>query len=262
MPASMINTPPIKAVRVLSTGSGEQHKEHRFGSRLPKSLWALTSRSWVKIPINVFVLEHRDGLVLFDTGMNPAIVSDRNYVSSWIGRFFLKRVFRLHIGPDDSLAKQLNLAGYAAADVSKVIVSHLHFDHIGGISEVAQAQLLVSADEWQQLSEPHPERDFILREHIELPGAKWQPIDFSKTDDPLCALFGGCYDVMGDGSMVLLPTPGHTLGSLSMLVRSDGLPPLLLIGDLSYDVDMLMQDRLPGVYADKARLLSSFARVR
>lgn len=261
-PTSAAARPPIADVRVFSTGSGEQHREHRYGSRLPKIWWALTSRSWIHIPINVFLIEHRDGLVLFDAGMDPAIASDPNYVDSAIGRFFMKRVFRLHIRSDDSLANQLERLGYAAADVSKVVVSHLHFDHVGGIADVLQAELIVSRAEWRQLERPHPERDYFFREHIELPGANWRPIDFEPTDDPLLAPFGGCYDVMGDGSMQLLPTPGHTVGSMSMLVRTDSRPPLLLVGDLTYDVGLLMKDRLPGIYADKVQLKASFARVR
>ncbi|MGI9294664.1 MAG: N-acyl homoserine lactonase family protein [Pseudomonadales bacterium] len=253
---------PITSVHVISTGSAEQHKEHRYGSRLPKTWWALRSRSWVEIPINVFVLEHRDGLVLFDAGLDPAIESDPNYISQAIGRFFLRKVFRIHIGPEDTLTKKLEALGYAVADVHKAIISHLHFDHIGCIGEIPQAELLVSRDEWRQLSKPHPERDWILRERIELPGAKWQPIDFAPTDDPLLAPFGGCYDVMGDGSMILLPTPGHTPGSLSMLVRTDEFAPLLLVADLTYEVDLLMRDQVPGVYGDKAQLKSSFAKVR
>jgi glyoxylase-like metal-dependent hydrolase (beta-lactamase superfamily II) len=220
------------------------------------------SRSWIEIPIHVFVIEHRDGLVLFDTGLDPAIASNPNYINSAIGRLFMKHVFRLHIGPTDTLAHKLNAIGYAASDVCKVVISHLHFDHIGGIGDVPQADLLVSRNEWRQLSQPHPERSYIFREHIELPGAKWMPLDFVATDDPLLEPFGSCYDVMGDGSIVLIPTPGHTVGSLSMLVRTDNYPPLLLIGDLAYDVDLLMRDQLPGIYANKAQLQSSFARVR
>ena len=53
-------------------------------------------------------------------------------------------------------------------------------------------------------------------------------------DDALLAPFGGCYDVMEDGSMTLPPTPGHTPGSMSMLVRAADMPPLLLAGDLTY----------------------------
>lgn len=252
----------ITSVHVISTGSAEQHKEHRYGSRLPKTWWALASRSWVRIPINVFALEHRDGLVLFDAGLDPAIVSDPNYVSQAIGRFFLRRVFRIHIGPNDTLTKKLEELGYATGDVCKVIISHLHFDHIGCIKEVPQAELLVSRDEWRQLSKLHPEREWILREHIETPGAKWRQIDFAPTDDQLFSPFGGCYDVMRDGSMVLLPTPGHTPGSFSMLAQSDGFPPLLFVGDLTYEAELLMQDQVPGVYDDKAQLKSSFAKVR
>jgi len=262
---AMTSTEPrraIESVQVFSTGSGQQHKEHRYGSRAPKMWWALTSRSWIELPINVFVIKHRDGLVLFDTGLDPAIVSDPNYVDSAIGRFFMRRVFRLTIGPDDTVAKNLDRLNLRAEDVNTVVVSHLHFDHIGGIADVPQAELLVSRDEWQQLSGPHPDRDYFFRDHIQLPGANWQPIDFTATQDPLLAPFGGSHDVMGDGTLMLLPTPGHTVGSLSMLVRSDDCPPLLLIGDLSYAVELLIRDQLPGIYADKSELLASFAKVR
>ena len=94
-----------------------------------------------------------------------------------------------------------------------------------------------------------------------MPGARWRQIDFVPNDNPLFVPFGGCYDVMGDGSMSLLPTPGHTPGSLFMLVRSEGLPPLLFVGDLTYGLDLLMEDQSPGT-GDQTRLRSSFARVR
>lgn len=251
----------IKGVHVISTGYGEQHREHRYGSRLPQLWWLLTSRSWIKLPINAFVIEHRDGLVLFDTGLDPAIESDPGYISQAIGRFLLRRIFKIHIGPKDSLGNQLDLAGIKPSAIQKVVISHLHFDHIGGIKDVLQADLLVSRDEWNILSEPHPEREWILREHIEIPGTKWCPVDFAGTDDPLFESFSGIYDVMGDGSMILLPTPGHTSGSMSLLLRSSAFPPLLLIGDLTYQADLLMTDQVPGT-GDAEQLRESFAKVR
>lgn len=253
--------PAIKAVHPITTGYVEQHKEHRLGSSKPLMWWVLTSRSWVKAPITAYAIEHRDGLVLFDTGVDPALVSNPDYISSAIGRFILNRVFRFHIGPEDALDKQLQAINLAATDVSKVVVSHLHFDHIGGIAHVPQAELLVSSDEWRRLDAPSPERDWILREHIELPGAKWHPVEFAPTDDPLLTPFGGCYDVMGDGTMMLLPTPGHSPGSMSMLVRSSGLPPLLFVGDLTYELEPLHHDRVPGI-GDPDQLKASFAIVR
>ncbi|MEM7612500.1 MAG: N-acyl homoserine lactonase family protein [Pseudomonadota bacterium] len=252
----------VESVQAFTTGAAQQHKEHRFGSRAPKIWWALTSRSWIEIPINVFVIKHQDGQVLFDTGLDPAVNSDPHYVHSAIGRFFMRRVFRFDIGPDDTVTANLMRLNLRAEDVSTVVVSHLHFDHIGGIGDVPQAELLVSRDEWEQLSGPHPDRDYFFREHIILPGAKWRPIDFASTDDPILAPFGGCYDVMGDGALILIPTPGHTRGSLSMLIRTQERPPLLLIGDLSYSPELLMRDQLPGIFADKSQLAASYAKVR
>lgn len=254
-------SPNVKAVHIATIGYGEQHLEHRYGSSKPRLWWALTSKSWITIPINVYVIEHRDGLVLFDTGMDPAIITDPGYISSPIGRYLLPRIFRLHIDKEESLARQLANLGLSASDVCKVAVSHLHFDHVGGIADVPQAELLVSQAEWQQLDTPHPERQWILREHIKLPGAKWCPIEFKGSDDSLLAPFGGYYDVMGDMSMVLLPTPGHTPGSMSLLIRSAGMPPLLLVGDLTYELDLLLRDQTPGL-GDKQQLRASFAKVR
>lgn len=254
-------SPAIRDVHVITTGHGEQHREHRYGSSKPLMWWVLTSRSWVSLPINAFAIEHRDGLVLFDTGIDPAIVSDPNYISSSVGRFLLRRIFRFHVGADDALDSRLDAVNLAASDVSKVVISHLHFDHIGGIGHVPQAELLVSQDEWEQLAVPHPERDWILREHIELPRANWRPIDFAPTNDPLLKPFGGCFDVMGDESMMLLPTPGHSPGSMSMLVRSRNLPPLLFVGDLTYELNLLLNDQVPGL-GDVDELRASFAKVR
>ncbi len=256
-----INQTAIKSVNVLATGRGSQHKEHRFGSWKPSLWWVLTSRSWIEIPILVYVIEHKDGLVLFDAGMSLEVQTDPEYFATPIGRFFARKIFRFKIGSDDTLTGNLLKLGYEASDVRKVVVSHLHFDHIGCINEVPQAELLVGTREWRQLAEPHPERDFILREHIELPGARWQQVEFQQTDDSLFLPFGGCFDVMGDGSMILLPTPGHTVGSLSMLVRSGIYPPLLFVGDLTYASDLLFKNQIPGT-GDRKALQSSFEKVR
>ncbi len=107
---------------------------------------------------------------------------------------------------------------------------------------------------------PHSERHFIFRRDIELSGAKWQRISFQPTDDPSITPFTHAFDLMGDGSMVLLPTPGHSPGSLSMLVRRESAPPLLLVGDLCYGLELLERCQLPGI-GDKKELRASFAKV-
>lgn len=251
----------VRSIALLSTGSGEAHPEHQRGTWLPLWWWVLTSKRWMDIPINCFAIEHRDGLILFDTGLDPAIATDPDYISHPIGRFLLKRLFRFHIGVEDRLDRKLREAGFSADSVKKAVFSHLHFDHVGGIAQIPDAELIVSRQEWDVLSGPHPEREWILREHIQIPKAKWRPVEFVPTDDPLFAPFEGCHDVMGDGSLILLPTPGHTPGSSSLLIRTPQLSPILLIGDLAYSADMLMEDKVPGT-GDAKRLRQSYAKVR
>ncbi len=251
----------VAAVKVLQSGRAEQHAEHRYGSRLPRLWWVFLGRRWVPLPLQCFLIEHRDGLVLFDAGIDPAIVSDRRYIRQAIGRFLLPRIFRLHLEASDRIDHVLAAEGVGARDIRTAVISHLHFDHCGGIAQIPQADLLVSAREWEILSQPHPERDWILREHIDIPSTKWRRIAFEPTDDPLFRGFDGIHDVAGDGSMMLLPTPGHTPGSLSMLIRQEGWDPILLVGDLTYEVALLEKDIVPGI-GDGETLLASFAKVR
>jgi N-acyl homoserine lactone hydrolase len=87
----------------------------------------------------------------------------------------------------------------------------------------------------------------LLRDHIQVPGLTWVPITPQTVQDPSIAPFTHAHDVMGDGSLLLLPTPGHTPGSMSLLLRGEGLPSMLFVGDVTYDADLLAADRVPGV---------------
>ena len=250
----------VRSVSVITTGTAEVHYEHIYGSSMPALWWIFFGRQWVTVPVNVYIIEHSDGLVLFDTGMDRAVMTEPDF---WPGGFtgtIMRHLFRFHIGPDDTLTRQLEKSGYSGAEVRKVVISHLHCDHAGGISEIPQAELLVSEEEWRWMSGPHPERHMVFRRDIKIEGAKWNQISLQPTEDPSVAPFTNAFDLMGDGSMVLLPTPGHTPGSLSMLVRRDNAPPLLLIGDLTYGVELLERGQLPGT-GDKKKLLASFAKV-
>ncbi|MGI9353780.1 MAG: N-acyl homoserine lactonase family protein [Rhizobiaceae bacterium] len=250
----------ISSIKVLNCGRAEQHTEHRYGSSLPQLWWIFFGKKWVPLPLNCFLIEHRDGYVLFDTGIDPAITSEKDYINQAIGRFLLPKIFRFKVTEADRIDRVLSKVGVRASDVRIAVISHMHFDHVGGIAQIPQADLLVSDREWAILSEPHPEREWVLKEHIEIPFAKWRQISFTRTDDPLFKQFEGIHDVAGDGSMILLPTPGHTAGSMSMLIRQPGWDPILLVGDLTYETALLENDVLPGT-GDRETLLASYTKI-
>jgi glyoxylase-like metal-dependent hydrolase (beta-lactamase superfamily II) len=241
----------IARVIALSTGSVRIRPEHIASNGTPELWWLLTSRRWSEpLPINVYVIEHRDGLVLFDAGQDRASVTDVDYFPKAL-RGIYGRLARFEIAEDQTLPTLLERAGYAMRDVCKVIVSHLHQDHIGALAQLSHAEFYVSEPEWKTLHAPFPELSGVLRAHID-PTWNWKRIAFGPVPDAP-APFASAYDVMGDGSLVLVPTPGHTPGSMSLLVRDGASEPLLLVGDLTYSCELLHQHVVPGV--GKAREL-------
>lgn len=257
----MQNPAPVRIVSVVTTGYGLAHREHLYGTKKPTLWWIFFGRERVRLPINVYVIEHADGLVLFDTGVDQRVVTDDDYWPDRTTALFMRNIFDWDIKPEHCLTSQLEKAGYSAADVSKAVISHLHADHVGGISAIPQADLFVAADAWEHMNGLHPEREMVLRRDIAVLGAKWQEIAFRPTDDPALAPFDESFDLMGDGSMIILPTPGHIPGSVSMLVRRSDGPPLLLVGDLTYADDLLERDQTPAT-GNTELLLESFAKVR
>jgi N-acyl homoserine lactone hydrolase len=252
---------PVRAVSVVSTGTVEIHPEHAFGTRKPLYWWLLTSRDWLPPrPINAYVIEHANGLILFDTGQDRASVTDPSYFPGGFTGHIYDRLARFHIGEEDTLTAQLATLGYAPADVDTAILSHLHQDHMGGLPALHGADLLVGEAEWAELSRPAPEPRGFLREHIQIPGLNWHQVDLDSSADSTVAPFTSSLDLMGDGSLMMLATPGHTAGSMSLLIRRGERSPLLLVGDLTYGADLLMRGQLPGVGAHK-QLVETTAKV-
>jgi glyoxylase-like metal-dependent hydrolase (beta-lactamase superfamily II) len=210
--------------------------------------------------VNAYVIEHARGLILFDTGQDRASVTDDAYFPGGFTGFIYDRLARFDIGEQDTLTAQLGVLGYTPADVDTAILSHLHEDHIGGIAELKNADLIVSAAEWAELAKTAPEPRGFLREHIQVPGSKWRQISFESASDPMLAPFTEWLDVMGDGSLILLPTPGHTEGSISLLIRRASRPPLLLVGDLTYGAELLERRQVPGV-GNRRRLAETTGKV-
>jgi N-acyl homoserine lactone hydrolase len=102
----------VQAVPVISTATVQIRPEHPYGSRKPIYWRLLTSRQWAPPrPINVYVIEHAGGLILFDTGQDRASVTDDTYFPGGFTGFGYGRLDRFDIGERDTLTAQLAALG-------------------------------------------------------------------------------------------------------------------------------------------------------
>ncbi|NUO56482.1 MAG: N-acyl homoserine lactonase family protein [Hamadaea sp.] len=240
-------------VSVISTGSVQIRPEHVGPTRQPTYLWLMvTARSWTPPrPINAYVIEHPEGVVLFDTGQDIASVTDPAYFPGGPTGHLYDRLAKFDITPAQTLAASLRRLGHEPGDVHTAILSHLHQDHIGGLRELTRSRILVGATEWDDMRKPFPAQRGFLRTHIDVPGLRWERVTPEALGDADLGPFTTGHDLFGDGALTVLPTPGHTAGSQSLLVRRPGQAPLLMVGDLTYDADLLAAGEIPGVGARK-----------
>jgi N-acyl homoserine lactone hydrolase len=163
----------------------------------------------VSIPISMWVIDHPKGLVVFDTGNNVAI-SDGNCKKHWAAAscdFLAPNQKR-----EDVIDMQLKKLGHSADKVKAVVTSHAHLDHIGNIKLFPKAIHVMQKKELYQAWWPEkfqrPDNVFIMADYD---GAAMN-FNYLELD--------GDYDLFGDGSVMILSTPGHTLGHQSMRVKT------------------------------------------
>ena len=95
---------PISRVSVVSTGSVAIRPEHVGPTWKNTYFWLFTSTRWTEPrPVNAYVVEHRDGVVLFDTGQDRRSVTDPGYFPGGLNGLVYSRLAKFEIGPDDTL---------------------------------------------------------------------------------------------------------------------------------------------------------------
>ena len=160
----------------------------------------------IMIPINMWIIDHPMGLVVYDTGNNVAI-SDGNCTSHWNEGFC--GLLQPSQTRDDVIDKILERVGFSVGDVKIVITSHSHLDHIGNIEMFPDAIHVIQKKELYQAWWP---------EKFQRGGAH-VVADYDDARDFTYFELDGDYDLFGDGSVVVISTPGHTLGHQSVKVR-------------------------------------------
>ena len=197
----------------------------------------------ITVPVPVFLVEHPKGRALFDSGLHPDCQHDP------AGRLGarLTGLFQIGFKPGEEVSARLEAIDRDPAKIDFVINSHFHFDHVGGNALIPNATMVVQRREWDAGTDPdtaarhgYNPRDFDL-------GHKLRLVD-------------GEYDVFGDGSVVCLPTQGHTPGHQSLQLQLDS-GSVVLAADACYFCRTLRERRLPRYVHDRDAMLASLDRL-
>lgn len=159
----------------------------------------------VTFPLPAFLIQHEQGLVLFDTGFAPLACEDPR---AYFGPFY--DVYHPIASPEMRLDRQLARLGFRAEDVTHVVLSHSHSDHSGGLTMFPQAKFFVGPGEFAYALDHPAEGDKYFRYDDEIaPVLDW---NWTTVTTPV-------HDLFGDGALKILHTPGHTPGELSLVVE-------------------------------------------
>ena len=187
---------------------------------------------WIPIPIVAFLLEHPGaGPVLIDTGLH-ASVAVRPAES--LGRLGTLAFRDLQMDPSQALPAQLRERGIDPARVATVVMTHMHVDHASGISEFPHATFVLSRAEWDAATTQGQTHGYVTRQFDH--AFDYRLLDFDAAGERGPASFSGfarSFDLFGDGSVRAVYTPGHTLGHMSVVARTES-GEVLVTGDAIY----------------------------
>lgn len=186
-----------------------------------------------------YLIRHGKELLLWDAGLPAALIG--------------KPIGRGPIAPTLSvdLPTQLARIGVRPVDITRLALSHYHFDHAGQAATFPEATLMIGAADWNAL---HADRLPFGAEPALL--APW--LNGNGKVDPV----HGDRDVFGDGSVVMLTMPGHTPGSSALLVRLPKTGAVILSGDVVHLEAQWSRSAVPSWNTERADSLASMDRLQ
>jgi N-acyl homoserine lactone hydrolase len=207
------------------------------GHGLRRRLAIFADHDWTDwLPTFAWVIDHPEGIIVVDTGQSVHLLETGRSLHPYVRWEVAFRIDR-----EEEIGPQLRALGIAGRDVMKVILTHMHMDHDGGLAHFPHSEIQVARGEIRTAS------GWLGQMRGYLPN-RW-PSWFTPTPLDLgmeaFGPFAACRRLTEAGDVVAVATPGHTADHLSILVQ-DGDTTYVLAGDTSYDGRLL----LDGVSAD------------
>ncbi|MCF7699526.1 N-acyl homoserine lactonase family protein [Loktanella sp. M215] len=189
-----------------------------------------------------YLIRHGTDYMIWDTGLPAALKgapqNDTDALSPTLKTTIEEQLTELDLTP---------------ADIGRVGISHYHFDHTGQAASFPDAELMIDARDWDVLSaDPLP----TFAEGFANPDLVKPWLDGGKLTTTT-----GDTDVFGDGSVTMLTMPGHTPGSLTLLVQLAETGPVLLSGDIVHFEEQIANQGVPTFNTDRSDTLSSIDRM-
>jgi len=188
----------------------------------------------VQLTFSCYLVKHGDDYMIWDTGL-PMIPGTTPNPSL----------------PKVSLVDQLALMHLKPEQVKFVGISHYHGDHVGQLASFPQATLLIGKGDWEVVTDGKSAAvaNPANFEHWISGGGKVEPVSGDK-------------DVFGDGSVIMLNTPGHTPGHHSLLVKLKDMGNVMITGDLAHFRENYEINGVPLFNTERADTLASLDRFK
>jgi len=223
-----------------------------------RGLGFFTPRSkyyWAPVPI--FLVEHPGaGAFLVDTGLDPRLIDNpRQSVGAVASRFYAIRMTS-----DQAASELVRSAGVDPEAIELIVMTHMHFDHAGGVAQFPKATFAVSEQEWRVANDKGIMQGYHRNYYH--PEFAWRSIDYDGEEVVSDESFAKSADLFGDGSVRLVFTPGHSMGHQSLILRLAGGQECLLCGDAACEIATIRDTVIPTIMADEQLFRRSLLELR
>jgi glyoxylase-like metal-dependent hydrolase (beta-lactamase superfamily II) len=183
-----------------------------------------------KIAYTAVFIEHPKGNLIFDTGLGTAIdLQVRNNLS-----YFERSI--VNYKKLTTVKKALSENGLASDVIKFIIPSHFHWDHVSALSDFQTSAVWVTSAEDDYIFSNEAKTPNFIKTQYNSKTIPWKIIKFNQIP---YEVFIESLDIYRDGSLILVPLPGHTVGSVGLFVNLKSGTRYFFTGDLTWSLKAL-----------------------